>query len=126
VNKKITQNQAKDAGLAIVLVLLLVVLVADKQFLLFPAVVMLVMAMTYPGFFSLWAKVWFGFSHMMGTIVSKILLSLVFWLMAVPVGLVRRALGADPMMLRQWKNGGGSVFVERNQTIAKKDIERPY
>lgn len=119
-------EQAKDAGMALVLILLLVVFLGKKQFFLFPAIVCLVLVMSAPGVFTQWARVWFGFSHLLGTVVSKILLTIVFYGVAVPIGVIRRICGSDSMRIKLWKQGSASVFVNRDCNMTKKDIERPY
>ena len=123
---RITKERARDAGLAMVLILLLVLLLGGQRFLLLPAILCLVLVMTVPAVFGWWARVWFGFSHLLGTVVSRVLLTVVFYAMAVPVGILRRLGGADPMRLKLWKQGSGSVFVDRNHTMTGRDIERPY
>lgn len=119
-------NQAKDTGLAIVLILLIFAYMANPGWLLLGAMAMLILTMTWPDVFRPLAKVWFGLSHILGTIVSKILLTIVFFLVVTPVGIVRKVLGADPMRTRLWKKGSASVLVERNMLYSKKDIEKPY
>jgi hypothetical protein len=124
--EKITEKQDMDAGLALVLLLLLFVLLGGKQFLLYPAVFCLLLVMTVPAVFSFWARLWFGLSSRLGTVVSKILLTVVFILVAMPIGILRRIGGADPMRIKLWKKGRESVFVERNHLMKKMDIEHPY
>lgn len=119
-------EQAKDAGLALVLILLLFVLLGNMQFLLLPAVACLVLVMAVPVAFTCWARVWFGLSRLLGMVVPKILLAIIFYLMVVPVGIMRRFCGADSMRIKLWKQGKESVFVDRNYTMTKRDIERPY
>lgn len=120
------EEQAKDAGLAMVLILLLVVLLGEKHFLLLPAILCLVLVMSVPSVFAPWARVWFAFSHLLGTGISKILLTVVFYGVAMPIGVVRRWGGADSMRVKLWKKGTDSVFVDRNHAITRRDIERPY
>ena len=119
-------NQAKDTGLAVVLILLIIEYIKRPNWLIIAAMAVLVLVMTWPEVFRPLAKVWFGFSHFLGLIVSKIILSIVFFLIVTPVGLTRRAFGADPMKGRAWKKGNVSVLVERNHQYVKKDIEKPY
>ena len=120
------ENKAKDAGLALVLILLLFMLLGRKQFLLLPSIICLVLVMSVPSVFTPWARLWFGLSHFLGTIVSKILLSIIFYGVAMPIGILRRIGGADAMRVKLWKKGSGSVFVDRHYTMTPRDIERPY
>ena len=124
--EKVTVEQAKDSGLAIVLILLLVAVLAKKNSVLVPATGVLILVMTWPSLFKPWAWMWFGFSHLLGGFVSKILLTIVFAVIVVPIALVRRAGGADAMRLKRWKEGRGSVFTERRHSFGKHDLEKPY
>ena len=67
------------------------------------AVVVLVVTMTVPLVFRPLSVVWFGFSHVLGTVMSKVLLAAVFYLIVTPVGVVRRLLGHDSLRLRAFK-----------------------
>ena len=119
-------NKAKDTGLAMVLILLIIEYIMRPNWLVIYAMVVLVIVMTLPQLFGPLAKVWFGFSHFLGSIVSKIILSIVFFLIVTPVGLARKALGADPMKCKLWKKTNASILVERNHLYLKEDIEKPY
>jgi len=119
-------NQAKDTGLAVVLVLLIIEYINRSNWIIIAAIAVLVLAMTSPKVFSPLAKIWFGFSHFLGLIVSKLILSIVFFFIVTPVGLVRKALGADSMKGKIWKKGEVSVLIKRNHRYVKEDIEKPY
>jgi uncharacterized membrane protein len=124
--KNISKEQSKDTGLALVLILLIVMYVKYRHGLILAAGAVLVLTMTWPLAFKPLARVWFGFSHFLGTIVSKVILSLVFFLIVTPVGLLRKAFGADPMKTGLWKKGDDSVMVDRDHLYSKEDIEKPY
>ena len=119
-------HQAKDTASALVLILLIVGYFWSIPSMLPYAMAALLVAMVYPRLYGPAAKVWFGLSHVMGTVVSKVLLTLIFLLITTPVGLVRRLLGADSMRLRNWKDGTGSVMVQRNHVFSSRDLEKPY
>ncbi len=121
-----TVEQAKDTGLAAVLILLLVAHFWELAGLMAPAIAVLVITMVWPALFRPAARVWFGLSEVLGTVASKVLLSIVFFVVGTPVGLIRRVFGADSMRLREWKNGGESVFDERDHVYTAVDLERPY
>jgi hypothetical protein len=82
--------------------------------------------MAWPKAFKPLAGLWFGLSHVMGNIVSKIILSLAFFLIVTPIGLIRRLMGADALQLKKWKKGSDSVFVERQGAVQDKDLLNPY
>ncbi|MBU0480473.1 MAG: hypothetical protein KKG47_05170 [Proteobacteria bacterium] len=124
-NKK-SVDQAKDTAMAAILILLLVLLYTGNVQWAVVAVVVLVTAMTWPSIFKPLAEVWFGLSHMMGAVVSKILLSLIFFLIVTPVGLFRRIGGADAMGVRKWGEVAGTVFVNRDHRYVADELEKPF
>ncbi len=123
---EVTPDQAKDTGLAFVLILLLVIVLANYSFLLWPAVAVLVLTMTWPDAFKPLAVVWFGFSHLLGGFVSKILLSILFFVLVVPIGYARKRAGKDAMRIKNWKDGTDSAFTTRDHLFVKDDLEKPY
>ncbi len=122
----ITKDQAKDTGMAIVLICLILSLYLKNRPMVFIAIAFLLLNMIWPNAYRYPAKIWLGFSHLLGTIMSKILLSVIYFVLVIPVGLIRKICGSDSMMLKQWKKSTGSVFESRNHTYSKKDIEHPY
>lgn len=124
--RSVPQNQVKDTGLALVLALLVIGHFWGKPRLVLPAIGVLLLTMTCPVVFSPLAWVWFGFARILSDIVSRVLLTVLFVLVVIPVALVRRLRGADPMRLKAWKNGRDSVLERRDHTYSAKDLERPY
>jgi len=122
----VDKHQGKDTGLAIVLILLLIALSTRNFVFLTPAVIILVLAMACPGIFKPAARVWFWFSNLLGEIVSKILLAIVFFLIVSPVALLRRMSGKDAMRLKAWKSGQASAFTDRNHKFTAADLEKPF
>jgi len=90
------------------------------------AIVALVVDMTFPQLYRPVAVLWLGLSHLLGTVVSKILLTLVFFGAVTPIGLARKLLGIDSLKLKDFKSGENSVMVIRNHIFTGKDIEKPY
>jgi len=125
-NRRITKDQSKDTGMAMVLLLLLASGLFKRELLVTMAIIALVIDMTAPQLYRPVAFVWLGLSHLLGTIVSKVLLTLVFFGVVTPIGLARRLLGIDSLKLGEFKSGEDSVMVIRNHTFAGQDIEKPY
>ena len=122
----VTPKQSTDTGMAMVLIGLLFSYFGNSKISLSIAIVLLILNMTVPIVFVSLAKIWIGLSTIIGNIVSIILLSIVFYLLVTPVGFIRKLLGADPMQLKKWKKGNGSVFQKRNHLFQSIDIEKPY
>ena len=125
-NKKVTPDQCKDTGLAIILIALLVVLAQRSTTLIAPAIGVLIVTMTVPKLLTPVARLWFGFSHYLGQGVSTVLLSIVFFGVVTPMGLIRKLAGKDAMRLGQWRAGRQSAFIRRDHTFTAVDLEKPF
>ena len=122
----ITVERCKDSGLALVLISLICYQVWKLEIFIILAIIFLVVAMTYPLIFQPFAKFWFALSTALGTVVSKIILTVLFFIIVLPIGLVRRALGKDAMQMKSWRKGKESVFRTRQHQVNAKDLEHPY
>jgi hypothetical protein len=122
----VTQDQAKDTGMAMVLICLLIASFGGFRFFYGVAIVLLPVNMIWPAIFKPAAKIWLAFSHMLGSVMSGVLLTVIFLILVVPVGVVRRALGKDPLQLKKWKKDHASVFTIREHEFVSSDIKHPY
>src|SRR4029077_7319789 len=93
--KKITNDQSRDTGMAMVLLLLILAVSPKRHGYLIAAIVLHAVNMIMPQIFRPVAVVWLGLSNLLGEIVPKILLSIVFFLIVTPMGILRRLAGKD-------------------------------
>ncbi len=68
-----------------------------------------------------WA--WMKLAHVMGWVMSKVILTLVFFVFLVPIALLMRALGKGSVKL---KAGGKSYYKERNFLYDKDSLEHVW
>jgi len=123
---RLTPDQCKDTGMAMVLILLLLTLAARRNYIIFCAIGLLVLTMIRPQMFRPVGVIWFGLAELLGMVTSRIVLTIIFLVVVTPIGLVRRLVGADTLKLKSFKKGHGSVMEKRNHTFAANDLERPY
>jgi len=112
--------------MALTLLCLIVALVTQKPGWVVSATTLLVVNMTAPKLFIPASKLWFGLSAVLGAVMSRVILTLVFFLVLTPMGLVRRALGKDALKLAAFKQGTGSVFVTRTGPFTPADLKTPF
>jgi hypothetical protein len=122
----ISKKQASDTGMAAVLVLLLIGLITHNDLFYKLAIPVLIINMTFPVFYYPFAIIWLGFSQLLGSVVSKTILTIVYILMIVPVGIIRKLAGKDTLRLSEFKKSSNSVMKLRNYHFSSKDIEHPY
>lgn len=126
IDTNMTKDQCKDTGMAMVLILLLIGYFTGTILYYNLAILALLVTMIVPKIYYPIAIVWFGFSHVLGSIMSKVILSIVFMLVVVPIGIIRKIAGKDAMMLKPWKKGHESVMKVRDHTFVAEDLEKPY
>lgn len=125
-NTDISKDKARDSGMAMVLILLILGLYLDEIIYFKYAVLSLLLTMTAPMAYKYIAIIWFAGSNILGFVVSKIILALIFFVFVFPVGFMRKILGKDSLKLKQFKKSKSSVMVERNHMYGKKDIDKPF
>jgi len=125
--RKITKDQSRDTGMAMVLLLLLLLFIARKrEGWLYGAMILHVLNMVVPQIYRPIAILWLGFSDLLGLVMPKLMLGIVFFLVVTPIGFLRRLMGKDALKLRVFKASDESVMVERKHLFVGQDLERPY
>lgn len=119
-------RRARDTGMAVTLILILWSIYAYDRWSIILAAISLFLSMAVPIIFAPLSLVWFGLSEIMGSIVSRIILALLFYLILLPLGFIRRLTGADPLALRKWRSDKRSLFVVRNIKFKAADLEKPF
>jgi len=115
-----------NSGLALVLILLIAIHLFDVHALV-PALFAVVLAlMIKPTLLKPFAAFWLGLSELLGTFMSKVILSLVFFLLVTPVALLRAAMGKDPMQKKGWKQGSNTAFRPVHKTLGPEDLGKMF
>ena len=123
---KLTTKQCSDAGLAAVLILSLIGYFTGNVIyfhIIIPAVILLMIVprVLYP-----FGVLWFGIAHLLGIVVPRVILSAIYVVFVIPVGLIRQAIGRDALQLRRFKKDKASVFQNRDHNYLSNDLETPY
>lgn len=122
----ISKDQVKNTGMAMVLILLLVGFFSKNTIFFKIGIPVLVINMVIPNIYKPIAIIWLGVSYLLGTIVSRIILTMVYFVVVTPIGLFRRMLGIDSLKLNKFKNGRESVMEIRDITFSRNEIEKPF
>jgi hypothetical protein len=124
--RTISRDQAKDTGMAMVLIFLILGFFLNNSLFFKIATLILLVNMISPIVYKPIAIAWLGLSYFIGSIVSKVLLTIIFFVVVTPIGLIRHYLGNDPLKLKRFKKDNESVMQVRNITFDKTEIEKPY
>lgn len=85
---------------------------------------LILMGLVYPRSLRPVEKGWLAFGHALGWVNTRVILTLVFVLVVVPVGLVMR-LFRDPLD-RKMKDGRSSYWIVRDQVPTPESYERQF
>ncbi len=122
----ISKKEATDTGMAMALICLLLGHFTKHNFYYMLAIPVLVIDMTFPMFYYPFAVVWLGLTNLLGSVISRVLISIVYVLVLLPMGVIRRMAGKDSLNLNGFKKGNQSVMVTRNYEFTAKDITNPF
>ena len=72
-------------------------------------------------------RAWFGLSHAIGAVVSRVVLGVVFLFVLTPLALLRRILERkDLLALRRRSGPDRTYFVRTDRAYRAADLERPW
>jgi hypothetical protein len=126
ISRKISKKEATDTGMAMALIVVLLGNFTKNNLYYLAAIPVLVINMTFPMLYYPLAILWFGLTAILGEVVSKVLLSIVYIIVLMPIGIIRRMMGKDAMQLKGFKKQTSSVMVTRNHEFVSDDIVNPY
>ena len=124
--RRIGPIECRDTALAMIFLLLLIWLFSGRVWFAYAAMAFTLYAMILPKTLAPLARGWFGLSYYLGLVMSKLLLSLVYVIIVLPVALARKAMGKDSMRLKAWHAGTGSAFVVREHRYTRDDLSNMF
>jgi hypothetical protein len=124
--KKTTRKQSVEFGQVAVLVCIVFALYLKDNHFTLAAFWTTLLTILLPGIFYPFAVIWFGLSNILSRISSFLILNILFFILVVPVGVVRKLLGKDSLRLKQFKKSRQSVMTERNHLYEAGDLVNTF
>ena len=121
-----SKKEHTDSGLALLLLILIVGLWLGNHLLFRIAIAEVFVLLVSPVIMYPFTFLWLNSSYLLGQVMSKILITIIFFLFVCPVALIRNAMGKDTLRLKEFKKDTNSVFTERNHFFTKSDLSMPY
>jgi uncharacterized membrane protein len=121
-----SKKEHTDSGLALLLLTLLVGHFSNLHFTILVAIAEVLILLIAPILIFPFTFLWLNISNLLGKIMSKVILSLVFFVFVCPVSFIRKAMGKDTLRLKKFKKDSNSVFTDRNHTYSRTDLTTPY
>ncbi len=121
---KYTKEKNQETALAITLGLLVIWYFTAIKVLITVAFVLILIALFSQTLAGWVTWFWMKLSHIMGFVMSRVLLSAIFFLFLFPIALLSRLFKKDGLQLK--RTSGSSYYTERNHTFNASDIENPW
>jgi uncharacterized membrane protein len=126
IKTRFSKKEHTDSGLALLLLTLIVGQWFNHQIILRLAVAEVLILLIVPVLIFPFTFLWLNISDLLGKVMSKVILTIVFFIFVWPVALFRKAMGKDALNLRKFKRNQNSVFLDRNHVYTKTDLTTPY
>lgn len=89
-------------------------------------IVFIILSFVWPSVLKPLQKAWMTLSIVMGFVMSKVIMAIIFYVMVTPIGLMGRLSGKKFLDLKLDKNAA-SYWIDRTQTKTEKsDYERQF
>ena len=122
----ISREKNKDTGLVILLVMAWWFFCSGDIRAVQISVVCILVTLVSPSVLTPVTFIIQTFSNVMGTVISKVLLTVVFFGIVTPVGIIRRIVTRGQLKTELWKKSRESVFNDRNKRFTASDMEHPF
>lgn len=121
--QKMSEAEKSKAQLVIVtgLVIFSFIFKSAALYLLYAAGIVGALSIFVPVVGDFIVKIWFKIAEGLGWFNSRVILSIVFYVFLWPIAMLYRLSTKNPMGIK--RPTGNSVYVERNHTYVKKDME---
>ena len=119
-----TEKWIADTGLITVLFSLILGFKYDEKFFSL-AVILLILLILIPKVFYPLAVVWLKVVEVLSLVVPKIFFAIVFFIIILPMGVIRRLIKGDTLLILNWRTAKTS-FSDRNHHFSKQDLETIY
>ena len=115
-------NRSRSLETILVFIGVCVVLfwIYNKKIFLLVSLLLILLSLTSEAAVNKISSAWLKFSELLGKVMSRIILSVVYYVILVPIAFLFRLTGKDQLQLKKSKN---SYYLERNHQYTKSDVE---
>jgi len=120
---KSEQHQALETLTVLATFLLVVSLVSHRQGFVYASLVLLVVGLFVKPVAHTVSRCWLRFAEVLGSVNSKIVLAVTFYLFLTPLAFLFRLFAKNPLQLKN-TGDGASLYVERKHRYTSADFEK--
>jgi hypothetical protein len=126
ITRQFSAKKLSDAGMAFILLSLLTGYFLRMELFYLVAMIATIANMINPKFFYPFAVVWYPFSRFLGHIMSTLILSLVYIILVIPMGIFRRLTGSTKSEFTKFHKSDRGAMHVRDHTFTATDLSHPY
>lgn len=104
--------------------LLLFFLIFGNSWLLYTAFGLSLLGLISRTFANWFNRAWTGLSEILGYVMSRVILTLLYFVILTPLALLYRLFNKDPLQLKRKQSG--SYYTERAHVYTRKDLENTW
>ena len=118
-------NREKNIETCLVLATALVIFYCfnGSTYILYAAIVIGIIGLFFDTIAGWITKAWYKLAEVLGAVMSKVLLSIVFFVFLFPIAMLYRLFNKDNLQL---KRNSDTYWVKRDHQFVKKDLEHPW
>lgn len=120
----ISKHQCRDFAIVAALVTAIIAATTDSHRALLTTIILLLLAALVPKIYHPMAWVWFKMARILEKGASAILLTVVYYLVVCPVGIVRRLSGKASTRIKQ--DSTESYFHAEDKTYSSEDLTKQF
>lgn len=122
----IDREKCKDTALVFSFASLILYQYLEQRLYLTAAFILLLIALLFPLAMKPVATVWFKTAEVLNKVMSKILLTLIFYFIVSPLAIVRKVVTRDELQIRKWPTDEDSMLVDRKVRFSKEELKHPF
>jgi hypothetical protein len=125
-NKTISKEKALETTGILALACLIAGITFQKEYLIYSAVGLLITGLFLKSISLMIAQIWLKFAESAGAFNTKVMLSLVFFLLLTPIAILYRLFYGDFMCLKRKNIRATSLWKEREVTFEPEQFKKPW
>lgn len=121
-----SKKEHVDSGLALLLLTLLFAWWLKHFDAILIAIAEIIAILIAPVIIYPFTFLWLNISELLGRIMSRVVLTIIYIVFVCPVAFFRKATGKDTLMLKKFKKNDSSVLTDRKHNYTKTDFTTQY
>ena len=119
-----SNSSNKESILAITFLLLLLFIYSRNFTFIYIVLVFILVSLLSNGVAAFFDLVWKKLTQILGLISSTIILSVIFYVIVFPWGMILKSIKKNPLLLNS--NNKTTTFTTRNKLFTNNDLQNPY